>query len=113
MSDLDSRIRGVLNWYFNVANPDIGLRVSESNQAIERIKQAFIDAGWRQGQGPYQDAMLDAIKKEAGLMTGQEWYDRFQDELKGRVFPHGDTNRYVANAVNEMLDAAKKAAGIE
>lgn len=46
----------------------------------------------------------------AELMTGQEWYDRFEKELNKF---EGNYHKWVGSLPSEVLEAAKKAAGIE
>jgi hypothetical protein len=43
-----------------------------SDEAIAQIKQAFSDEGYSNGQWKMAAAL--------GLLTGQEWYDRFTKE---------------------------------
>lgn len=50
--------------------------------AVEQIKAAFTDAGYTNDiyRKHFNDAFIDGIKQEAGFMTGQEWYDRFEKQ---------------------------------
>lgn len=68
--------------------------------------------------GPYHSAMLDAIKKEAGLMTGQEW---LSTTLK-TIYEHQTSRDYLRSdkdfrastvTIDELEGLLKKAAGIE
>jgi hypothetical protein len=101
------------------------------------VKQAFIDAGWSDGGdlAPYYIEMVKAYikaggaadcvlmsrndwevnSKLSGLMTGQEWHEKFEAELKGKVFPHycSEDQANVLNVLSVCQGAAKKAAGIE
>ena len=70
--------------------------------------------------GAYYDAFLDTIKKEAGLMTGQEWYQKFEKELTHiarwkdlaeDAYPRTENDATIT--VGELLGAAKKASGLE
>lgn len=72
------------------------------DEAIAQIKQAFTDAG-------YLPLTPEDIRAKANekYMTGQEWYDRFKDNLPAAI--PLDPNEQVEWA----LEAAKKAAGIE
>jgi hypothetical protein len=121
-----------------------GVPVQLTDEMIEQIKQAFIDAGWRRpskAQLYYEevvkqnkrldfykaiDAYLDAggptdfvvmsrndwqrNAKLAGLMTGQEWYDRWKAEAEkvevGNAY-------HELRVMQQLYKAAKKAAGIE
>lgn len=76
-----------------------------------------IDAGWRITED--KDGLfhfvgdLEAFKEASGLMTGKEWYGRFEEELMG------DTDGYDEDAEESylfqtsVLEAAKKASGIK
>jgi hypothetical protein len=107
----------------------------------EAVKQAFIDAGWKRitgdpipiedlkptmsfvGPGSYSDELLQHIKDDTGLMTGQEWYDRFERELfnykpqESSVASHNGAMTVVHTTMRfksvDIFRAAKKAAGIE
>ena len=46
------------------------------------------------------------------VMTCQEWYDRYEAELRDKIFPTGNDSQYVVDAVNRCAEAAKKASGI-
>lgn len=72
-------------------------------KAIAQIKQAFAEEGWC---APIHFIDRgDGIKVSAEqVMTGQEWYDRFEKEI--RKNGKADFNK-------ELLEAAKKAAGLE
>lgn len=81
------------------------------------VKQAFIDDGWsdkpwtavtKDGYSQI-DEQHDVIKQ---LMTGQEWYDRFEKEYTTPYVVIGKDGVEGEIRVNP-LEAAKKAAGIE
>lgn len=46
------------------------------------------------------------------LMTGQEWYDRYQKELKGKVISWEYNDVDVIHTMDICKDAARKAAGL-
>lgn len=60
----------------------------------------------------YHNAMLDSVKTAAGLMTGQEWYDKLAEQLKQYAWTT-DERDSILQAAFEVSEAAKKAAGIE
>lgn len=48
------------------------------------------------------------------LMSGQEWYDRFEKEMSGNLFEHSNVSHgYVLKVLEECKEAAKRAAGLE
>lgn len=117
------------------ANSDVKWR----EWAIAQLHQAFVEAGWAPSdvrekadqlftdmQRLYKESeqTLISLKMARGyvytkpdeltkVMTGQEWYDRFEKELRGKVFTceaHSDVS--VTKAVNKCMHAARKAAGL-
>lgn len=85
-----------------------------SDDAIEQIKQAFIDAGEFQlsnisfdKANQYTITFKKPLMNE-GYMTGQEWYSAFEKEYHGILTV--DDNEYTVKAT---LGAAKRAAGLE
>ena|SRR5688572_525849 len=89
---------------------------------VEAIRQAFIDAGWQQitgdpipvedlkptmsfvGPGSYSDELLQHIKDDTGLMTGQEWYNRFKTLAKSSGYYSEDL---------PMMKLAREAANLD
>lgn len=102
MDELDKKLDG--DFLYKVV--DLVER-DKLDDALWRIKQAFIEAG-------YSKSPLTAIREEMqirGMMTGQEWYDRFAkelDDIEMKLVIHNKTA-----TKEEILEAAKKAAGIE
>lgn len=92
-----------------VAVADLKKRRAEVNKVIvEQIKQAFKDADW------VDKKELKTWSYTEELLSGQEWYDRFEKELGQIKLPGpGSANKYVLGAVNDCHSAAKKAAGLE
>lgn len=80
---------------------------------IPRLRQAFIDAGYTNDlyRKHLNDAYIDAIKKEAGFMTGREWYDRFWHEYEQ---PEGRNPKLIdGTIVRKDIDIiARRAAGL-
>lgn len=80
-------------------NPDV---------ATDAVIKLFADEGYTNDiyRKHFNDAFIDGIKQDAGLMTGQEWLDRFSDEL----------DEWAASAYsqdcNAVLQAARRASGI-
>lgn len=76
------------------------------------VKQTFADEG--KCYMPDHEHLLKNIK-DTGLMTGQEWYDRFETEL-GKEYGRLDgTNHQILNHLSHITraqSAAKKAAGL-
>lgn len=122
MDELDRKLSLIIE---DIQNPAVRNRVLKEGEltSLEEIKQAFIDAGWfipadaelvQQVVNYRAQQKVDSVKhvadfshgKLSALMTGQEWYDKFAKELKL------ETGQQLAT-VNDVLDAAKKAAGIK
>lgn len=107
MSDIDEKLK--------IVQSKIGCcrYHMESQEFRDEIKQAFAEAGYVNDvyRKTINDAFLDGVKSEAGLMTGQEWYDRFEKEYTGLLSPgqmHADDL-----TEEDVLKAAKRAAGLE
>lgn len=142
MSDLDKKLERVLRPYFAAGGLH---HSSALQKCVDEVKRAFIDAGYipsdlkKKANQLIQDMTdIHANMKHdlvrlslnttptkhvadfsdgqlSKLMTGQEWYDRYQQSLAGKVYAfdeNGATGKIV-DAVNACDLAAKKAAGIE
>lgn len=127
MSDLDTKLALIIEDI--MFSEDSPLRNGELTFA-EQIKQAFADAGYLKpaDKSAYEKALVDSYLKAggdpdlivtsrtdwernaklAGLMTGQEWYERFEKEIAWMDLP-----KPWDSIQNGYRDAAKKAAGIE
>ena len=102
-NDLDEKLHDLLydeasSYYFEGSSPEWFEK--ECPELIEKFKQAFKDSG-------YSKPPLAGIKAQmeiGGMMTGQEWYNRFKTEFEkdGSVSYNGD-----------MLAFARRIAGIE
>lgn len=109
MSNLDDKLREIIYQCLRVENVGVqaigGIRpiIVGDDETIAQIKQAFADE-----QNLVMRGVVDP--KEGGLLTGQEWYEKFEKEwqrsIEGRYFD-GDS---LAKATQE---AAKRAAGLE
>lgn len=83
--------------------------------SVSQIKQAFIDAGWLSPERVDEigEKQLD-FGHRWGMMTGQEWYARFEKELE-KSNPHKGTfpEQYAWETTRTyMLPIAQKASGI-
>lgn len=91
---------------------------------VKEVKQAFVEAGYVQvptvnevdnklyiQNGMGRQVFFDGSDKR--LMSGQEWYNRFVENLKRDGIPLYDTKAKVAYAYENVVGAAKKVAGIE
>lgn len=95
-ADLDSRLRDLLSDEEQIKHCCGQSGTNDIESDIKLLKQAFADER-EQEQG--------FTAKDLGLMTGQEWYSRFEKELP-RIG--------LSDAMNEaILEAAKRAAGLE
>lgn len=107
MSDLDTKLREILQSEFGeaVVIPKLGVKPLAYQDLIAQLKQAFADEGYRR------------VKPVPGLgetypteMTGQEWYERFLDEVIGITDEDMESRVMLGRAYRE---AAKRAAGLE
>lgn len=126
---LDDKLRVVLNEVRANAIAWDANRGVRTDEAIADIKQAFREAGYKQGL-TYEDAVSAATTlkfvKEQNLMTGQEFYDRFKAELiqKPTDFKYPEIlNQAEAMGIDitdkkyeimeyQILSAARRAAGV-
>ena len=100
MSDIDDKLEYIVEASNN------GLFWSTERQ-IARIKAVFAEAGYVKSLSTADRVITNAVKlfnKEHGYMTGQEWYDRFERELK-KEHPRFQSVR--------ALEAAKQASRLE
>lgn len=80
----------------------------------EQLIQGAIDAYLKAG-GPEDFVIMSRNDwsrnaKLAGVMTGQEWYEKFEKELDNLESKY---HKWVGPLPPEVLETAKKAAGIE
>lgn len=131
MIDLDTQLHDLLykqaeSYYFE--GSDSTDFESECPELIKKFKQVFKDASWitpeqvkktqelvnQMANVAQNMAKLPVIIKEP--MTGQEWYEHYQEELKGEMFAFDsfDDNNHkrVTDAIAICDGAAKRAAGI-
>lgn len=71
---------------------------------IRDIEQAFKDAGYRSSK-QVLDEIIEHLARKGDLLTGQEWYERYEAEFKG-------TRPSYSDGVSMCNKAAKRAAGI-
>lgn len=111
MSRLDEELRKITVpvWHAGQGTFDYPL----NDEGVEKVKQAFKDAGWFSlSESATGGRLISTVKQYEGLMTGQEWYDRFSKEMSDRFSMWGDgSNGFVE--LKPTKEAAKKAAGIE
>lgn len=80
----------------------------------EAVKQAFKDSGWLDTNqlGGIRSTTVYG-KPGVEFMIGQEWYDRFESEISN-IKSEGMVGRgHIWYTDDEILDAARKAAGLE
>lgn len=97
MSDLDKKLEEILELAQSYID-DENVQGRARDVAISALKQAFIDEGW------VRAAESKAFRDRYMVMTGQEWYDRFNKACE----EHTSLDWW------SVFDtAARKAAGIE
>lgn len=116
MSDLDKRLEEIVqrcDYSNNMVDP--------ISDPIEAIKNAFIDEGWQKPNAfdqvafttIYKDGKTTIVPSQPDLMTGQEWYDRFQEKLY-KEFPNIDKPGYTSHLFRDQaIAAARRASGIK
>lgn len=125
MADLDDKLREILLAPYKYPKGDGATMFDDKGDIpildtqIAQIKQAFAEAGYISHNSKiywakHDDKMYivngsDPIKRVSlsTLMTGQEWYDRFEKQV--RKSPDVDDWHYTHL---EVLEAAKKASGL-
>lgn len=114
MSDLDDKLKEILVG---------GTKYEKSryshvlDKSITKIRQAFTESGY-----VYVPQITTCESYNAGnpkptafrvndmiVMTGQEWFNRFEQELKDS----GYTGGYVDTTPSSILDNARRASGIQ
>lgn len=130
MSDLDEK----LNWILK-SNAAVQVNFDTSSfddyqNLIPDIKQAFADAGYVDASRMLKLSVLMSEQAKiladmaqsnlppiygTGLMTGQEWYERFLDEINKdkSLIPALDTIETPESMSDWVLRIAAKAAGLE
>lgn len=98
VSNLDDKLRDIL-----------GVR-DQKDELVAQIKQAFADERYIQIPDKIRTIRITEELDElpTGFMTGQEWFQRFNYEFKGTRWYDQLTGSH-----DEVIEAAKKAAGIE
>lgn len=109
MSDLDSKLREILEEVEDEVNNTGGVSTKHRGRLVAQIKQAFAEEGYvkvsKDNQDKIKTATIYSINHgQYELMTGQEWYERFEKELN---------NHPIKLQGTEIMRAAKKAAGLE
>lgn len=131
MSSLDKNLDVFLErigerFYWDEYNDPDEVRRDEFPEWRRQIKQAFKDEGWIAPEdfapddsteiAEYGDVQPRPLNRAdffkfstdyRPLMTGQEWYDRFEKEMTAYTASHDQPMK------EEALKAAKKAAGLE
>ena len=110
MSDLDDKLREILakvKFYPTVEIPP--------SEAIAAIKQAFTEAGHKKFTNRLDLETHNLTHTDKPLMTGQEWYDRFEKEMYFLIAMVWDDHKEHHEILDreQILEAAKKAAGLE
>ena len=86
--------------------------LKQPNTTVAQIKQAFIDEGWADTNN--LTTLANWAAKDRGLMTGQEFYDRFEKEYEHQVKENDSrTGGELSHQRHYIIEAAKKAAGIK
>lgn len=114
--DLDDKLRKV---WLEPEGCELGSVADQ--KALDDIKQVFDAEGYR-NRAPSRETedkyvkehtahVIRVLKEKGGIMTGQEWFERFDDELR-KLVSRGDGETWMGWGCDEVRGAAKKAAGI-
>lgn len=83
---------------------------------IAQIKAVFAEEGYGLVDTIVWSSRNDVESvdiKGVSHLSGAEWYERFEKQMKGKVFLHAnDDSSYVRDAIEVCRQAAKKAAGL-
>lgn len=102
MTNIDEKLREIVQAVWD--NGDGAMNDMDVDAALPKIKQAFTDAGY------ISKLTSDAYLEASGYLTGQEWYDRFEDAISEMSQQQGLLVDYT---FNRFVQAAKRAAGLE
>lgn len=100
MDELEKRIFKIIK---HAPNEDGYVEDSIASQGVNQIKQAIIDSG-------YSKSPLTSIREKMaiqGMMTGQEWYDKYKKEL----IENYDLRSPAFTSI-QAVEAAMKVAGL-
>lgn len=109
---LDEKLREIFAQYTDTYDePLLPNDFIDRNNILAQIKQAFMQEGWEPKISTKW--ALKAFEKNQremyGMMTGQEWYDRFKTEIESLKSPDLDDWHFTHL---EVLAVAKKASGL-
>ena len=107
MSDIDDKLREIID------DPIVTrFDKNDSDKAIRLIKQIFAEESYvKQGRHELINERLREKVISGEIMTGQEWYDRFEKELSQAPAKFNQLMEGTV-AVKEVRMAAKRASGI-
>ncbi len=107
---LDNKLREILKNGVNTYDTETGKILFSYGELVAQIKQAFQEQYWLMPKhsNTYPDPLV---------MSGQEFYDRFGNELKDKEFYSDDARASKSGGMvfdqYEALEAAHKAAGLD
>ena len=109
MSRLDEELERIIIDVRDISQKEID---DSDKESIKQIKQVFIDDGWR-NTNEYgirivtKEQLMNEINQP--VITGQEWYDRFDDELE-LWFKEKSNYGFLKENIKEV---AKRATGLK
>lgn len=106
MSTLDDKLREILN---GLGAPYGIQESSRITDHVEKVKQAFEEAGYAPPLTDKTVTEIVAKMEEKQRTYGEFFYERFRQELSG-VW---DGRKKAITVYNQCVQAAKKAAGLE
>lgn len=107
-SDLDKKLSSIIDdLVIKDSDPDF----MGTDLVVEQIKQAFKEAGYEIIPTDTIPTFKSYLKQ---VMTGQEWYDRFEDKLDITInYRTADEYQGKMKLVEQIKRCARRAAGIE
>lgn len=133
MSDLDDKLVDILRWCkehetwndflkkSGKMEPEVGDYTSVEATSLQSIKQALTDEGYiklpyavkDKDNNIYIGSGKAFTTDHKELMTGQEWYERFEKELPDTELKAYLPSADIAYKRSKVMEVAKRAAGID
>lgn len=113
-NELDNMLREIVesNTHIGLDSDGLPILVALDESMIAQIKQAFMDEGYIKALLPSDPG----YEIPTSYMTGQEWLERFERELKDKmfqdkIFPYNKDDKDVLRTFRMCQEAARRASG--
>lgn len=109
---IEERLREIFEYKTDVSENYDLYEITNIDEITGQIIQAFKNDGWVKVISHYDRAVFNSLGHDREkLMTGQEWFDRFEGELKKNA-PRRLTDSGM-ELLSTVLKSARGASGIE